>query len=352
MPTSASPPLPLKQLGLFSLFPPGRIFLDTDGDGCPDRVSLFIGVPPRLDNRGMWAGILNLTARLAAEAVGLVRPIVGPLGKAPSAGPSLLVYKPSPRHPVAAEMTRLAADRVALRGHSPAALAALLHTLAIDGSDPSSLFPGWAVVQSHARRSDRMRMLDRHGRCLAELRLRRPEAAALRPRPGPRQCDLLDVARTFYHSPHDAPMTRSLRLSVELAAESVAPQLGVALSEVVARIVLEATQIALPVATVGAPPAGGITLRVSDPARGPASSCSSKGPRRPRPACCGVGSRSLFPKGPRERRRQGFGQRWPPSERAFPAGAMRSRMPGCGPAARAPEPSCVSAMGGRPKPAG
>ncbi len=278
MPTSASPPPPLKKLGLFSLFPPGRIFLDTDGDGCPDRVSLFIGVPPRLDDRGMWAGILNLTARLAAEAVGLARPIVGPLGMAPSSGPSLLVYKPSPRHPAAAEMTRLAADRVALRGHSPATLAALLHTLAIGGSDPSSLFPDWAVVQSHARRPDRMRMLDRHGSCLAELRLRRPEATALRAQPGPTECDLLDVVRTFYHSPDDAPTTRSLRLSVELAAESVAPQLGLALSEVVARIVLEATEIALPVATVGAPPAGGITLRVSGPVRGPARIVRMDGP--------------------------------------------------------------------------
>lgn len=218
----------------------------------------------------MWAGILNLTARLAAEVVCLESPIAGPMAAAPSAGPSLFVYTPSKRHPAAAELIRLAADRVALRGHSPAALAALLHTLAVADSRRPSSFPGWALMQFDPRRSDRIRAIDRYGRCLGELRLLLPGASSPRPKSKPEaaEFDLLDMGRMFHHSPTDAPMSKSLLLSVELAAESVTPQLGLALSELVARTALEATQVVLPVATAGKATAGAITLRVSGHARG------------------------------------------------------------------------------------
>jgi hypothetical protein len=263
MPTSAAKPLLLKNLGLFTLFSSEQIFTDTDGDGFPDRLALFIGVHPRLDDRGMWAGIINLSARLAAEVIRLVRPIAGPLSAAPAVGPCLLVYKPSKTHPAAAEIIRIAADRVALRGHSPSALAALLHTLALGAGGQQPSCSGWAVMQSVARRPDRVRALHRSGACLGELRLILPGESIPPTKPEPASCDLLDLGRTFYHSPNDVSTTTSMQLALELAADRVAPRLGLALSEFLARMALEATQIELPVATAGRPAAGGIVLRVS-----------------------------------------------------------------------------------------
>ncbi|MFO7707445.1 MAG: M14 family metallopeptidase [Desulfobacterales bacterium] len=256
-------PLATKNLGLFNLFPSARIFVDTDGDGYPDRLAFFIGVHPRLDDRGVWAGILNLCARLAAEVVGLVRPIAGPLAAAPAAGPCLLVYRPSKRHPSAVEMARLAADRIALRGHSPAAIAALLNTLAVAAPQGTSPFPGWAFMQSDLRRPGRIRVLNRQGECLGELRLAPPGASILRQSAELADCSLLDMGRMFYHPAKDASMSKPLRLWVDLAAERVAPRLGLGLAEVVARTALEASEVELPVAGVGPSPAGGVTLRLS-----------------------------------------------------------------------------------------
>lgn len=270
MPTSASMPLPSKRFSLSILFPPGRIFSDTDGDGFPDRLSLFIGVQSGLDDRLMWAAILNLTARLAAEVVSLERPVVGLLEKAPSDGPCLLVYKPSQRHPAAAELIRLAADRFSLRGHSPSALAAMIHTLAVADSRKPLPFSGWVLLQSDSFRPDCIRAIDRFGKCRGELRLIVPDASAPPPKPEAGECDLLDMGRMFHHSPNDGSMSLSLHLAVGLAAKRVAPILGLALAEVVARTALEATQIELPVATAGQPQAGGTTLLVSGCASGPA----------------------------------------------------------------------------------
>ncbi len=270
MPASATRPPPSGHFSLDTLFSRGRIFTDADGDGCPDRLALSIGVEPGLDDRRMWAAILNLTARLAAEVVSLERPIVCFLGKTPSTGPCLLVHKPSRRHPAAAELTRLAADRFSLRGHSPSALAALLRTLAVADAKGALLVPGWALLRSDSHRSERIRAIDRFGRSRGELRLMLPDASAPPPKPAAAECDLLEMGRLFYHSPDDGSMSQSLRLSVALAAERVAPQLGLALAEFVARIGLEATGIDLPLATAGQPPAGGTTLRVSGRASGPA----------------------------------------------------------------------------------
>ncbi|RPJ76332.1 MAG: hypothetical protein EHM15_02140, partial [Desulfobacteraceae bacterium] len=252
-----------RPFGLFTLFPPGRIFMDADRDRIPDRVGLFIGVSPGLDDPEVWAAILNLSARVAAEVVAWQRPFVGPLAAAPSSGPCLLVYPPSRRHAAAVEVLRLAAERFAVRGQSPGALAALLNTLAVSNAPPALKVAGWVALRSDRDRSDRIQAFDPKGRLAGVLSLAPPVALLPVIRPAPAGGDLLDPDCTFYHSPAGAPMRKQLLLAVDLPRAPVPAPLGVALSELVARLGLAATEIEVPLAAVGRPEAGGVTLRVA-----------------------------------------------------------------------------------------
>lgn len=268
MPTPISKRPLHRLLGLCTLFPPGHIFMDTDRDGIPDRLGLFVGVEPGLDDPDVWAAILNLAARLAAEVVSWRTPLVGPLAAAPSAGSCLFVHAPSRHHAAPAEVLRMAADRFALRGRSPGALAALLHTLAVSIAPPSTKLKGWALLRNDPDRADRVQAIDKKGGILGELVLVPPVASRPAAQPAPAGCDLLDLDHTFYHSPAGAPMRKRLLLSVDLPRGPVPAPLGAALAEVVARLALAATEIALPLAVVGRPPAGGVTLHVA-PGRSP-----------------------------------------------------------------------------------
>ncbi|MDB4897961.1 MAG: hypothetical protein JWN15_4223, partial [Firmicutes bacterium] len=59
---------------LYGLFAPGALLRDADGDGIVD------GVAARLQVTGgvpVWAGVLDLAARLGLESTGLSLPLTG-----------------------------------------------------------------------------------------------------------------------------------------------------------------------------------------------------------------------------------------------------------------------------------
>ena len=60
-------------LYLEGLFGPAGIAADENSDGYPDRLKVCIGVEPGLADASVWAQILNLAARLAAEVTAWVR---------------------------------------------------------------------------------------------------------------------------------------------------------------------------------------------------------------------------------------------------------------------------------------
>ena len=66
----------IHSLTLEVLFGPAGIAADENGDGCPDRLKICIGVEPGLSDAGVWAQILNLAARLAGEVTALDLPVV------------------------------------------------------------------------------------------------------------------------------------------------------------------------------------------------------------------------------------------------------------------------------------
>ena len=118
-------------LGLGSLFPPETVFQDTDGDGYPDRLGLCLAVDPRLADAGMWAGLINLAARLAGEVLALDRAIAFPLAKAPDDRPCLVITAPDRTGSAPAVFHNHGPQRVTLSGSSAAVMAAVLHSLAV-----------------------------------------------------------------------------------------------------------------------------------------------------------------------------------------------------------------------------
>src|SRR5512139_1645819 len=79
---------------LFFLGKGEPFFADKDGDGYPDHVGLSIVVSPDLKDPHVWAGVLNLVARIAFEVIAFRPPLVIARRTVPSAEPCLMILPP------------------------------------------------------------------------------------------------------------------------------------------------------------------------------------------------------------------------------------------------------------------
>jgi hypothetical protein len=57
-------------LNLGHILPGTPLFSDHDRDGYPDCIHLSIGTAPKMDSGPVWAGLINLAARLNMETCG------------------------------------------------------------------------------------------------------------------------------------------------------------------------------------------------------------------------------------------------------------------------------------------
>ena len=223
---------------LASLFEGLPLLEDTDGDGYPDRVATRILVHPNLEDPFVWAGLLNLTARLAFETVALKLPILKKQARPGPGENSLFVYPPGYAPPGIKDQALPPAwahrdsGIVSLRGASGKAMMEALHGLALG---------------------------ERHGNL-------RPRNKKARPRPSgvrTQTLDLLDLS-CLYDTPLLRPRTKELKALLSIPRHPLSSLVGSALSDLVARMALEATEITLPLVFVGAPRGRGIVLRVEE----------------------------------------------------------------------------------------
>jgi hypothetical protein len=266
-------------LSLENVFGDAPVFLDKDGDGYPDALNLSIVIPPSLRDPHVWAGLLNVTARLAFRVLGLDSPILRK-GRSPQPGTHHLVLdlpgkgKTPLQSPVPpARLSRTGLRTAHLGGSSPQSMMTLLNALALQ--DPQGmakpLAPTWKRLEIAETPPKRLAVLDARNRCLAVHALPREPRSA----PGPRKrrsrkqappFDLLNLVgdKGLFETDPGNPRALRPRVSIRLAEKGLSPETGLALSEILASMALHATEIVLPWVYVGAPPGRHIILEIRE----------------------------------------------------------------------------------------
>jgi len=253
-------------LGLFSLFPAPRIFEDTNQDGYPDRLGLAIEVDPRLDDALIWAQVVNLTARLAIEVTALDLPLVTPLRPGPVDLPTLVVLHPDPALDPAAEIIHQKPETVTIRGRCPQTMARVIGCLALSAASGTVLPKNWHTIRLADPESRVMEIS--HGRRGISGRICLPGVPApVKPGTGTAFSGNIDLFNPFgsaYEVPPDEPRGRCLNIYLVIDPLRLSFSLGLALSDLVAAAVLEATDMTLPLVFAGAAPQTGLSLEISE----------------------------------------------------------------------------------------
>ena len=199
------------------------IWPDTNNDGYPDDLGLTIAVDPGVTDSNIWAGILNLTARLSFETTAFDLPIVRRRGKKQSK--LTLEIMPPGNYPTG------------FRGNPMASHVWQRHP------DVACLVGGSAVEM---------------GRVLDGMAFGEPEIIPPPPPPPP-PCfpapapDLLNLAgdNGIYETIDQKPRSRILIAGIHLETPNISHKLGLALGEMMAMMSLGATEITLPAAGCG-----------------------------------------------------------------------------------------------------
>src|SRR5512139_813115 len=164
-PGGTVPPLSLEHL-----FGTSGIAADENGDGCPDRLKVSIGVEPGLTHSGVWAQVLNLATRLAGEVTALDLPVVKPARRIAAGEAALVVHRPSRRHPAEVELQR-SGRHVHLEGRSASRMAEVLYSLAVHAGPPHRGKTLWASMRTTEGKAATLEAFGRRGERVGRLRL-------------------------------------------------------------------------------------------------------------------------------------------------------------------------------------
>ncbi len=249
-------------LGLRGLFPGQDLWVDADGDGYPDRMDVQIEPGRRLTDSSVWAGIINLCARLAAQVTALQLPlVVGPQRRA-AAGCRLCIHSPKSSAGPFAEMRRIDDLTVLVRGRDGRAMGRMLTALAMTA--PEATMPqGWERV-GFPGAAPHWQAWGKGGCLLGEGMLAEPVLKAEDISDAPPQVlpDLLDADPLFFETVADLPRAAVLKLTIHIDTPALDEAVGRALAHLAARASLQCTDLRLPLAAVNPLPVRGTRLRV------------------------------------------------------------------------------------------
>ena len=110
--------------GIFLL--PDRLFEDVSGDGYPDRQVMAIRCDREMDDAVLWAGILNLVARLSFHVTAIDLPALSLESRTTAGESALTVCRPRKGASYPAVLRRHSENVLVLEGRSAAAMAAVL----------------------------------------------------------------------------------------------------------------------------------------------------------------------------------------------------------------------------------
>ena len=257
----------------------GRFLLsDNDGDGYPDHVGMAILVSPDLKDSHVWAGILNLVARIAFEVIAFQPPLVR-LGRCISSSKTaLLILAPGERpgsrtEPLfPAELWRPDRMTAYVSGSSGKAMMALLNALAKSGGgDQPPSHGDWSYLRIPLSRPLKIEALDAEQHLLGTLALSKEGMIGTHKKRGHPAPDLMNLAGSagLYHSPKNNPRIRRLDAALSVGRKNLSPEVGLSLCGFVARMVLEATEMTLPMVFAGKTQGHGIIFRIQESSEKP-----------------------------------------------------------------------------------
>jgi len=176
------------------------------------------------------------------------------------------VLHPDPAWPAAAEIRRQKPARVTIGGRCPQSIARVIAGLALSAASGSRLPKNWRTIRLAEPASDAMEVFCGRRSATGRIRLPRipaPEknrASAISPGP----LDLFNPFSRAYEVPADEPRGRCLNLKILIDPVRLSAPLGMALSELAAVAVLEATDMTLPLVFAGEAPLTGLVLEVNE----------------------------------------------------------------------------------------
>lgn len=249
-------------MSLGDLFAPEEIFADNDGDGYIDELGITILLSPEVEDSSVWAGVLNLVARLSFETVTLQPLLVGFNTTEKAARNSLVVLPPGQKPPGYKEelpagiLLRQERGGVFVAGSSSETIQNILNALATgDYLDKASKVGAlWDVIKVEEGVTGCLkvylanRLLGRVSLSPSTV-LTGKEDTPHREAPALRSVDLLNLTGKdgLYAIPEENPRQRVLRTCLHLHQPATSNKLGMALCEIVPLLALEATEMTLPV---------------------------------------------------------------------------------------------------------
>ncbi len=253
------------------------LFADKDGDGYPDHVGMTIVVSPDLKDSHVWAGVLNLVARIAFEVIAFQPPLVTARQSPSPSKPSFLIFPPGQTPPSGreklfpAELWRPDRATAYLSGSSGKAMMALLNALATSGMrDHPPPSDDWNFMRITSFPL-KIEVLDGKERLLGTFALPEISVGKTKGKQSPPAPDLLNLVSSagLYQSPQNNPRIRRLNAALSISGLSLSTELGQSLCDFVARMVLEATEITLPMAFAGESEGPGVIFRIWESNRKP-----------------------------------------------------------------------------------
>ena len=253
---------PLLHLGHLSTGTP--LFSDHDKDGYPDRIHLSIGIAPKMNSGRVWAGLINLAARLNMESCGpgIAPPVPCTRGEAGM----LHVDMPAVKFSWAACLEKTRKGGWQLSGHSPGAMKQLLDTLA---TAVISIDATQAVRFELAKEGDASgRMSDQNGG-IAGFQV--PFICRDTHRPSPQEpvisdisaFDITSLADRLLPAADQDPRSSRLALTLNLPL-TLSAACGRALFSLISAASARATELTLPLAHVGYCPEDGLCLAIEE----------------------------------------------------------------------------------------
>lgn len=254
------------------------LFADKDGDGYPDHVEMTIVVSPDLKDPYVWTGVLNLVARIAFEVIAFKPPLITARRSLSSSKTGFMILPPGQTPPSGgkklfpAELWRRHRTAAYLSGSSGRAMMALLNALA-SSSDRANpiLSEDWEFLRIPHRSPLGIDALDGKERFLGTFAL--PEQTVGKKMlnknyPAP---DLLNLAGStgLYRRDGNNPRIRRLDASLHIGGGSLCTDVGLTLCDLVTRMVLEATDLTLPMAFAGESERSGVIFRIRESSKKP-----------------------------------------------------------------------------------
>lgn len=262
-----------------SLFEHAALFPDANGDGYGDDVELSVPVDKGLSDPFVWAGILNLAARLSFEVTGLSLPLVKKGGLQQGSSPQLIVERlrgdrqTRCEDPPRATLCRLSEKTLSVSGSSGRVVMKFLNLLAAGTEIQLTEIPrDWKTIHLIECNTSVLAIEDNLGNLIAECPLEPtafPIAREDRLPQGERTSahpDLLNPTgpRGFYRQRPDLPRRQELAAGIALDPAGLSFEVGSALAGLVCRLCLETTDLRLPLAIVGKPSGRDLVLSVRE----------------------------------------------------------------------------------------